>query len=97
MTLEPRKDVEFDGYYIATLSANVPGEKTYETKYSVVDFGTTMKSTVDRFPGIKNAMFLGWEAIGMKKDGSLDSDEMFRTDTKERMIRYLEDLEGVIR
>lgn len=63
-----------EGYYDA-----VVGDKTY----SVVDFGTTMKTHP-----MPAGIFMGWEAIEIV-DGELDSDSLFRSETWEELSEQL--------
>ena len=69
------------GYYEAVFDGK---------KYSVVDFGTTMKSAPN-FEALRSAgMFLGWEAMRVRANGTLDADEMYRAncyeDLKEKLL-----------
>lgn len=74
MTLEYRKDCP-EGYYYAVVNGKV---------YSVVDFGATMKNHP-----MPEGIFLGWEAIPLRKDGGLDSDQIFRGETWEDLYDQL--------
>ena len=61
----------------------------YETilgnkRYSVVDFGTTMKSHP-----MPAGIFLGWEAILVEENGELNSEKMFRANSWEELYKQL--------
>ena len=70
--LRQRNDAPL-GYYEAEV-----GDK----KYSVVDFGTTMKN----YPF---AVFLGWEAIEIGEDGHLLTEKIDRADSWDELLRRL--------
>lgn len=74
MTLKPREDAP-EGYY------------EYEKegkKYSVVDFATSMKD--HQMP---QGLFMGWEAIEIMLDGSLDVDSVNRASSWEELEKIL--------
>lgn len=55
------------------------------TKYSVVDFKTLFKSSPE-LSGLAPGHFNIWEAIKIKKDGSLDGDVVIRANSKEELF-----------
>lgn len=75
--LIPREN-DTQGYF----SARINGRD-----YSVVDFGTTMKTHP-----MPAGIYMGWEAIPIKADGGLDSNEIYRAGSWEDLEKELESL-----
>ena len=84
ITLRQREG-EPEGFYEATKT--LFGVET--SKYSVVDFGKTMASAPNIESLRKAGLFLGWEAIKIKEDGTLDTDMQFRGETWEDISNLL--------
>lgn len=78
--LTQRKDTP-KGYYHLTMKNG--------TKYSVVDFGTTLKTMPEEY---RKNLFNGWEAILIKQDGGLDCDKIYRKSSKEELLVELRKL-----
>lgn len=65
------------------------GTKDDGTKYSIVNIGELMKTSI-AYQEMKNAgMFMGWEAMLIKADGTLEYDEQERADSLEELITLL--------
>ena len=80
MNLTQRKDTP-KGYYYLTMKNGV--------KYSVVDFGTTLKTMPEEY---RKNLFNGWEAILIKNDGILNCDKTYRKPSKEALLEELRGL-----
>lgn len=62
------------------------------TKFSVVNLGKLMESA-SGYENLKAAgLFMGWEAMRLKSDGSLDTDTMYRANAISELVDKIEDL-----
>ena len=76
MKLELRKDIKNNkAYFNLKIAEGI--------EYSVVNFGEVMRTAPKQLRGVT---FEGWEAMLCKPDGSLDSEKMYRFNTKNELL-----------